>query len=287
MRSDMDKVINEPARAGSSNPSRKMGLSIHNYNESEYEDSPKRVPTSHCRRQSGFSKSSGITLNPLRRFLHKKIGQCWNDIYSEIFRRIDKRSPRGNDFMEYLEGEIYINCTMGDDGKIYSYHSYGRRLPVDGFYVHPKTELLEWVKPFRYQAKKPTITKIEFISSVEVVFWGQYTSGLRIKLGKTRLPSPCPLFSRRYGQTILRKENNGWRIDYDEFYDPEEIIWVQMPWGITIKRRKDSPSSPTTFAVKTKMPNKKELREINRLLSLKFRKQSPTAMRSVLIWQGQ
>ncbi|OGM97188.1 MAG: hypothetical protein A2817_01525 [Candidatus Yanofskybacteria bacterium RIFCSPHIGHO2_01_FULL_39_8b] len=272
----MIKIINEPAKAGSSNPGIKTGFRIRNHYNSKLEDSPKRISISQCRYKNGFSKEKITTLQPLRRFLMRNINRPWDKIYSNFCRRIDKRNFVGNRALNNLKSEVLTDCVIGDDGKIYAKPNYGRRVPVRGFYVHPLTKLLQWAKPFRYQVEKPTIAKIEFVSSVEILFWGKDTKFPYelIMIRKIKKPSlPSPLYSKRYAKTVLEKEENGWQMNYHEFYDPEEIVYrYETPNGPLVKRRKDCSDLPATYVAKTKTTlNSKEVREINRLLSLPYR----------------
>lgn len=278
MRHDMVKVLFEPARAGSSNPSVKTGFRIRGNNGSELEkleNSPKYIPASQCKRKSGFSKESiGLDLGPLQGFLKANVSRLWNKVYADFCRRVDKRTYAGNEAMEYLKREVLTDCVIGDKGKIYGKGSYGIYRPVDEFYVHPQTGLLQWAKPnrYRYRAGKPSMIKIEFISSVEAVFWGKntkYPYGWSIVRKIKTLSSPSFLHSKRYAKTVIEKTENGWRINCHEPYDPEEVISrIQTPQGEVTKRRKDCLDLPTTYVVRTKTPNKKEMQEINRLLSL-------------------
>lgn len=278
----MVKVLFEPAKVGSSNPSMKTGFSVHNYNNSaesaELEDSPKRISIFQCHQKSGFSKESGLDSGPLRRFLKTNIGRPWDKVYGDFCRRIDKRTYTGNEALECLKKEVFTDCVLGDDGEIYAKFNVGHYTQVYGFFVHPRTKLLQWTKPYNYQAERPAITKIEFLSSIEVQFWGKnakfpYELAL---IRKIKLSFPSHLYSKRYAKTVLEKRESGWQIEYHESYDPEEIISREKtPEGLVVKRRKDFPNLPKTHIVKTKTSlNSGEIAEINRLLSLLDRKQN-------------
>lgn len=278
MRYDMVKVVNEPAKHGSSNPSLKTGFSIRNYDGSEFEHSPKRISTSQSRSKSGFSKESGMTLRPLQRFLRSNIGQQWSKVYSDICRRIDKRTFEGNNLLTYVKWQVITDCVMGIDRKVYMKLTFGSYVLVSGFYVHPETGLLQWMKPFSYKAPKPKAERIEFVSSVEVVFLGKRTSLPEwVVVRKVKLSSPSRFYLKRYAKTVIEKGENGWRLDYHEFYDPDEIVSrVATPEGVVVKRRKDYPNLPLSFVVKTKTTlNKKELKEINHLLLLSSERRQP------------
>lgn len=83
----------------------------------------------------------------LRRLLQGYRGQPWNDVYSEICSTADDRSFQGHELREALEWMVVKNCTLGEDGTVLD--AKGQPLngsSIRGFYVHPKTGLLEEIK---------------------------------------------------------------------------------------------------------------------------------------------
>ena len=262
MRPDMDLIMMESARSWSASRSMKTGLRIRKHDDSEYDDLD--LPRS--------------TFTPLRRFLQKNIGQPWNSIYSDICWNTDRRTFRGNRLLKKLEWEVEIDCVVGDDGKVYTKPSYGYSGPVYGFYVHPETGLLQWEKSFSYKVEKPKVERLEFVSSVEVLFQGRNRwSHDWMIVKKVRLLSPSQFYSKRYAKTVLEKNGNGWQVHYHELYDPEETVSrIDTPDGVVVKRRRDCPDLPISFVIKTKTTlNKKELQEVNRLLLLSFGSKKP------------
>lgn len=250
MRPDMGKVIKEGARKGSSNPGLKTGLRIRDCGDFDDSDLPARLPSFLSRHQRNGSKDSSENWNPLRRFLQKNINQPWNRVYAEICASIDRRSKEGQSVFEIL-GHL-------TEGKF------------SEFFVDTQ-DLLQKRPRLRYRNKKPTIIRIEFLSSVEIVFKGQIADYFKnwVVVKKVKLNSPSFLFSRRYNQVVVEKKTAGWIVEYRDFYDPEEVIYKkETSTGIVLQRRKDLSGLPTTFIIKTKTPNRKELKEINRLLSL-------------------
>ncbi|MDZ8078824.1 MAG: hypothetical protein RMX35_06945 [Nostoc sp. DcaGUA01] len=92
------------------------------------------------------SKHLSDHLGPLRRFLRSKVGQPWNDVYSELCQRLDSKTMAGQHVIghlwDYLERHVEII-----DGNVYrkSYQGYRYQLDRgygDRFYIHPQTGIL-------------------------------------------------------------------------------------------------------------------------------------------------
>ena len=126
-----------------------------------------------------MGKIVSVNLNPLRRFLEKNIGQPWNKVYSEICLVADKRNREGHDFLDKLR---WLTSGYFPD-----------------FFVDSETGLLQKSKRTRYKATRPNITRIEFLSSVEVVFAGQKFNSPNnwVTIKKIRLCSILKLFTPR------------------------------------------------------------------------------------------
>ncbi|BAT55834.1 hypothetical protein NOS3756_48280 [Nostoc sp. NIES-3756] len=92
------------------------------------------------------SKYLADHLGPLRRFLRSKVGQPWNDIYSELCQRLKTNTMTGQHVIghlwDFVERDVEII-----DGQVYhkTRHNYRNRLVAscrDGFYIHPETGIL-------------------------------------------------------------------------------------------------------------------------------------------------
>lgn len=148
MRSDMSKVVIERPRYGHSDPSKKTKLRIRNYDSnSEYEDSPKRLPASRGR---GTKRLTDF-LNPLEGFLKSNVGRPWDDVYSELCQHLDRRKTTGLHVFQHLENYVEVNCFIGENGLLYACHDrYGeeplgsKRWRAKIHYVHPVSKLLCW-----------------------------------------------------------------------------------------------------------------------------------------------
>ncbi|NET50230.1 MAG: hypothetical protein F6K09_16255, partial [Merismopedia sp. SIO2A8] len=87
-------------------------------------------------------------LGPLRGFLQSRVGQRWDDIYSELSQRLDRNTLTGQHVIQHLWSEVYRHVEIVD-GVVYS------KPGADGwcsgeelgrwcreFYVHPETGVL-------------------------------------------------------------------------------------------------------------------------------------------------
>lgn len=151
MRRDMAKVVTEKPRYGHANPSKKTALRVRRYEEGQLDDLPKRIPSSHGRQHGwnakedslGIHKQFSDKLGPLRKFLHSRVGQHWDKIYSELSQNLDKRSLTGLHIWDHVWQFVEKDCLIGPDKKVYRKAAFwGKRSEVKGLYIHPKTGVL-------------------------------------------------------------------------------------------------------------------------------------------------
>jgi hypothetical protein len=162
MRYDMAKVLIERPRTHSSEKSRKWGKRIPYDPESDYDNEQTRTG----RRRRQFINTKGLgnkestdVLGPLKGYLQKNVGRCWNDVYSEICQYMDRRSTVGAHIFTHLWQYVAKNCWVGSKGKIKTYHRYS------DYFVCPVTGILcESADHFAFapHEKKPvTFVKLE------------------------------------------------------------------------------------------------------------------------------
>ncbi|AFY45600.1 hypothetical protein [Nostoc sp. PCC 7107] len=108
------------------------------------------------------SKYLSDHLGPLRRFLRSKVGQPWNDAYSELCQRLDHNTMAGQHVIGHLWDyvERYVRII---DGVVYRQAYQGIQYPLDGnyrdrFYIHPETGILCAVEKKPRQLYKPPET---------------------------------------------------------------------------------------------------------------------------------
>ena len=92
-------------------------------------------------------------LGPLRRLLHSKVGQPWNDVYSELRQRLDRNTVTGLHVLSHLWDYVEQHVEM-IDGVPYckGNRHHGRQLGTGyrhEFYIHPETGILSLAKKKR------------------------------------------------------------------------------------------------------------------------------------------
>lgn len=145
MRKDMAKVVTERPRHGHSNPSKKTRKRLSKDEIEKDDHGSTRSPISR-RRQFGWNaKEFSDLLGPLRRYLHSKIGQPWDEVYSEISKTLDKRTVSGLHILDHVKYEVEQDVMfvrgIPHAGKV----RWQSQHPIVGFYVDPNTGLLQHV----------------------------------------------------------------------------------------------------------------------------------------------
>lgn len=83
-------------------------------------------------------KSFSENLNPLRRYLKRQVGRCWNDVYSDICKNLDTGSTVKQHVRDHLKDYVSTKTYRDEDGEVWStdrrYRGVSRVFPGD-FYV--------------------------------------------------------------------------------------------------------------------------------------------------------
>ena len=153
MRPDFAKVVTEVPRSGSQRKNRKtrFRLTANTYRADVHDDLPVREKM--CRRNRegddwGWKEPANL-LGPIYGFLRSRVGQLWDNVYSEIRSVIssDAPEPARHVLEVHIKGEVVRDCFLGDDGYIYHIARYSGLQPIEEFFVHPKTRRLEYREP--------------------------------------------------------------------------------------------------------------------------------------------
>ena len=170
MRSDMKKVVVERPRGQSYVPNRKFGARLPYIPDHDYDEQPKHVGISASYRDYSYSaKWLTDLLGPLERFLQSRMGQPWNDVYSEMCDGLDKRKTTGQHIFNHMERMVARHCFMDVNGRICHLRWGNTLAEVEGFYVHPQTGTLchaprpnkRALKRWRLLAEEVTWLKID------------------------------------------------------------------------------------------------------------------------------
>jgi hypothetical protein len=103
------------------------------------------------------SKYFSDHLNPLQRYLRSKVGQPWNDIYSELCQRLDSKTMTGRHVISHIWNYVERHVELYN-GIPYSKASWGKVQPLTNYYrehlyVHPETGILCLLAKSRSPAK--------------------------------------------------------------------------------------------------------------------------------------
>lgn len=139
MRSDMAKVIVERPRHGSINYSMAVRPKLrHQFDE----DAPTSMPMGGSRVYTDHKKSHTDHLNPLIRFIESRVGQPWDDVYSEICEHVRLDSTVQRHLLTHLDWLVEQHVVMVDG---VPYDLDGSKLTHSGtstyqkYYVNPET----------------------------------------------------------------------------------------------------------------------------------------------------
>lgn len=106
----------------------------------------------------------GTDFSVMRRFLNRRKGRPWDDVYSEICQHADYRAFDGHHLREWISYLVELNC-YEENGQIYNEHGHAmdRWWNRHQFYVHPITKTLEHVEVQEPKPKKaePAIYELD------------------------------------------------------------------------------------------------------------------------------
>lgn len=141
MRRDMSKkLVERPRFPGRPRKGRALPL----------EDLPKREGMSRGRGTKRFNEN----LAPLRRFLERRVGRPWDQVYGEIRARLSPSSAVHMHVLQHLDEMVEKHAIL-IDGRPHHRSGYGGCQPLRGsrwdrFYVCPQTgRLAQYSRPRR------------------------------------------------------------------------------------------------------------------------------------------
>lgn len=158
MRPDMDKVLVERPRHGSSDPTPDDRLP---WRSVPVEDWPTRG------RMGRTTKRLNENLAPLCRFLRSRVGYPWDKVFGELSARINRRHAVQAHILQHLYHYVAVNTTAIDGRLVLIDHRgriYQRWLQPD-FYVDPRSGLLRVWEPRRalgsHRLTLPVFTRLD------------------------------------------------------------------------------------------------------------------------------
>lgn len=153
MRRDMAKKLVERPRGGAGWKRKRKYRVIDDGSDARHELIPKHEPMSMGR----GSKYFGENLAPLRRFLRRRVGVPWDQVYSEIRAQISPKSTVHLHILQHLMHMVERRPVMIDGIPHHPYRYGGGFVQLSGYtrdclYVCPETGLL---RVFQRRRKRP------------------------------------------------------------------------------------------------------------------------------------
>ena len=149
MRHDMSKVIVERPRRGSSSGAKKV-----HKQDWDTAVSHEGMRSPHRRNWSG--KELNENLAPLYRFLHSRVGQVWDDVYSEICANIKVTSTVQEHIRVHVKDMVETKIWIDDDGEPWEMRNTPHKLsdsPYTKYWVDPRDGLLKINNAKTYKQK--------------------------------------------------------------------------------------------------------------------------------------
>ena len=137
MRTDVKKIIAERPKANriwQSNTPRVKAVKLDDDGEQFNEGANHPLKKHQKMRNTG--------MNVLKRYIATKKRRRWDKVYSEICRNADSRSLQGAEMRQAVQDMVAVDPWI-EEKSVLSHDWQGRAVEVKGFYVHPKTGLLQ------------------------------------------------------------------------------------------------------------------------------------------------
>jgi hypothetical protein len=236
MRHDMGKCVIEAPRRGSSakgNKVRTYGKVTLDSEGYDYEGATK-IPSSMRDKYARNDKDFSDKLGPLHRYLLSNCGRLWDDVYSEISYNIG-RFTKSEGLRHIIDAHmpVEINTYRAVNGGVYYYASYGGPTRVDetSYWHRPEFYVEPETGILRASRKKANDRKPASVEAITLSASEEYRK----------------IDGIWYYQRFDRKEEKVYRYTYSN--GTHHYEWVT-----------------TVTVVEKKQLNKKELRELAKLL---------------------
>jgi hypothetical protein len=143
----LHEITIERPRSGMRISSRRLAGVRKNLDRLTYEASNDGFLSPYLIKVRQKTKSFSDHLAPLKRFLHSKVGQSWNEVYSELCKTLDNSTLSGQHILSHVWGYVERHAEIVDGIPFSKPSTYrgGRRLGgwrYDEFYIHPDTGIL-------------------------------------------------------------------------------------------------------------------------------------------------
>lgn len=136
---------------------------------------PDQAPSKEPMRLGLGHKSLNENLAPLRRFLQRRVGRLWNDVYAEICAELEPSSTVQKHVLDHLR-DFVMTRTYLLDGAVYGLDRFGGPRAIDErvgwrhqFYVCPSTGRLEAVAYKRRRRRGDNAEEVRALDPLRVL----------------------------------------------------------------------------------------------------------------------
>ncbi|MFB8790188.1 MAG: hypothetical protein U7123_15355 [Potamolinea sp.] len=137
----LHEIVIERPRYGSSDKNWKKDKKNFQITDDDNYEGSRYEPL--CRAKT---KALSDHLGPLRRLLRSKVGQRWDDIYSELCQRLDSSTVTGQHVLDHLWDYVERHVVLIDGVPYRKISSAYKQKPLaywrNEFYIHPDTGIL-------------------------------------------------------------------------------------------------------------------------------------------------
>lgn len=139
MKENFNKLVTERARIGSREKFHHFRSKISKEFKTYFNDEeldiigPKVIKNNKNYSNWIKSKMRHLKLIPVQRFLNKQIGKIWNDVYSQICYRFDKKLKSNQFVFDYLDNWIAKKVYKSENDVLVSQHKFGGIKEVNRF----------------------------------------------------------------------------------------------------------------------------------------------------------
>ncbi|NEO84155.1 MAG: hypothetical protein F6J87_07870, partial [Spirulina sp. SIO3F2] len=185
------------------------------------------------------SKWPSDHLGPLRKFLRSKVGQPWDEVYSELCQKLDRKTLLGQHVIDHLWDYVERHVEL-INGIPYGKGEWRTYKPLkaawrDQFYVHPETGILHVIDKQAYRTQPKPAPKARLTIDDEHEY--RLLDGLWFLVTFAEFPPP-----------------------------PIEHVRDAIAGDLIPRRKLYYPSDRQLYAIHKKQCNKKEIRYIKRQL---------------------
>lgn len=223
MRSDMSTVVIERPRARARYNYHDHRVRCGKYDIEALDDLPKKQGYRRPYIENhGDCKELADLIGPLRRYLVSKVGENWDDIYSEIRENLNPNSTTQIHILSHVFDFVQENTWIGADGEIWTcggnrFRNYTGGAPYHvshgDLYVHPNNRVL-CEMPVRAAYKKHSGFR-EAVEKLTEMFGNHWHKVI-------------PSYIADYHQRVVDAAKNHLRVGLEHEYHKMNGIWYRV-----------------------------------------------------------